>query len=525
MRFNMFLSLFIGLILTIFVAGCAVPFTIAARDIGVDKGEAFKYTKRQAKVAEARARLYIFGKYNKEKKAWELRPDAVSVEDVEKVVADETRSLNTLLGYEDEETARFIDWFPGFREGLLREERAALWILRRLQYVKFYNQFTDLVGELPPELRGEEYSYFFPVDRKSYSMRLIYPEHDISKLVFSAVYLETAKKDGTLKLVDTFHVSSVREFSTKEQSIRDANEFLWKNENRHWLIKSYKILPDKDKPQDNIVQYIEVWRTNAERVAEATPAVRGFVAIGDSKVSVFVADYDKAGAAGYGSPDLVYKAFADIVTGSDMFNSLELKDKLLLSIYDPPRLEEKPVRRKPKEHPLYTEVVKMGDVSVDLWEKGTWTVPFEYKSFPQKVSMDFMPPKTQAEKDTEKEGLKKIAIIKQEFKKSGDTVIAFWLPKDNYLERNVSYYLSLSDTIILRKRGGVQENGEAAYFGKRVKALVYSFGGRWFMLMDEDGDGVFEKRKTIPTPAGVVEAIVHGFQPSQPEPEDYPEEL
>src|SRR3989344_5800759 len=140
--------------------------------------------------------------------------------------------------------------------------------------------------------------------------------------------------------------------------------------------------------------------------------------------------------------------------------------------------------------------------------------------------MDFMPPKTQAEKDTEKEGLKKIAIIKQEFKKSGDTVIAFWLPKDNYLERNVSYYLSLSDTIILRKRGGVQENGEAAYFGKRVKALVYSFGGRWFMLMDEDGDGVFEKRKTIPTPEGVVGAIVHGAQPQpQPEPEEYSDDF
>ncbi|MBI2023192.1 hypothetical protein HYT01_01350 [Candidatus Giovannonibacteria bacterium] len=490
----------------VFGSSCALPFVIAGREIATDQKGEFKYTRRQAKVAVARAQLHIIGKFDKEKGMWTLHPESIGVEDAKKVLENQAKSADALLSYRNMQDSDFIDWFKGFREGLLKEEQIALWILRRLQYVSSYNQFVDMVGEMPPEMRGKEYEYFFASGRKSYSIRMIYPLADITKIPFSAAYVENAKRDGTLKLVDSFTVTSDRKFGKKEVNIHDPNDFSWKEVQNGWVINSYRILPDKEKPLENNVHYIEVFRTDGSRALEPKPAVKGFMASGESKVSVFVIDYDRSGKDGFGSPDEIYKIFSGISTGSEIYDLTFYRGKVLLSLFDPPNASMKPERRKPPERPVYTEIVKMGELQLDMWEKGSWALPaVDFRSLKENVSLVFDKAKTPAEMQLEKEGLSRVKSIKQEYSKDNQTVvIKYWLPKQEYAERNITYNNSaFGDTIRLRRRGGQEETGEAGYFGKRVTAIDYFFAGRWFRIVDEDGDGVFEKRKTISSPVEV----------------------
>ncbi len=505
--------------LAIFVlafSACAKPFVIACRDVAQDQNGDFKYTARQAAVACDRAQFYADDNLftvDKEKKSVVLNMNGLLAANLEKVLQDEAKSLDALLSYQDPKNSDFIDWARGFRQGLEKEEQIILEILRRLNYVKSYNDFTDAVGELPEPMRSKEFTHFFPNGRKYYSMRLLYPRADkrLENISFTAEYLEAAKRDGTLKLIDSFEVASSREFAKKISNLHDANDFSWDKQERGWVIKSYKVIPDKDSPVDNIVHYIEIYRKNKDLSGiESLPAVRGYMAAGGSKVTVFVVDYDREGVQGFGSPDEVVKIFSDIITGSDIYGDSMLKDKLLISLYESPQnnTKDKPDRRKQKDRQVYTSIVKIGDASVDVWEQGTFSIPFDYKTLSQNLELMYAPPKTPEEKRlVEREKLKQIMLFVREFKNSAKvTVREYWAPKKVYGERNIADSTAYADTIKVRKKNGLEESGEIAYFAERVKAIDYSFGGKCSRIVDKDGDGVFEQKRAIACPAGMNDA-------------------
>lgn len=527
-RFFTPVSLFLLVALAL-VMGCAKPFIVSCRDAAVNPDGEWKYTARQAAVACDRAQLYageqLFS-FNKEKKIWELNPNGLLTSDLEKVMQDQVRSLDVLLSYKDKESADWIDWFPGFRKGLEREEQVALEILRRLNFVKAYNEFTDAVGELPEKLQSKEIPYFFPNGRKFYSMRLLYPQlaKRLDAIPFTAEYLEVAKREGTMKLVDEFGLTSKREFAKKVPDLQDPNEFTWKKQEMGWVVKSYKVMSDKEKPNDNVVHYIEIYRRMESGNTEAIPAVRGFMAAGSTKVTVFVIDYDREGELGHGKPDEVAKTFADIASGNDIYDNTILRDKLLTSLYDSPQANhrENPERRKPKTKEIYTAIVKMGEVQVDAWEKcgEPCTVPFDYKTLVQNAEVMLIPPKTLEEKKTaEREKLLQIGAFIREFKQDGTVVVReYWIPKKQYAGRDIIHpAIALSDTYTIRRKGGQEERAGVEYFGERIKMIDYSYGGKWFRMVDEDGDGNFEKKKAIATPASASPSVT-----SVPTPESGP---
>lgn len=500
----------------IFLSGCVIPFFKSCADSAVDPAKEWKYTAQQAGGACDEAQFYADPHQtvlNEEKKIRELNPNGVLTADLEKVMQDQAASLDRWLSYQNRGDARFVDWFPGFRKGLELAEAATLYILRRLGYARTYNEFTDVVGELPPEMRPKEVNYFFPAGRKFYSMRLLYPLAPLEKISFAAEYLETAKKGGLLKLVDVFEVSSAQEFAKKLPNIYDPNDFQWKQDLRGWVVKSYKVLPDKEKPADNIVHYIEIYRKNRDLSGtESLPASRGFLAAGGSRVSVFVLDYDREGSPGFDSPDKVIRTWADVNTGRDLFANVFLRESILDSLYDQPQsnIEDRLYRRKPLEQEIYTSIVKMGEAQIDVWESGNWNVPFDYRNLTRELALEYVKPKTSEEQRKEElEKVKKIKILVRSFQNDGKkNVIEYWIPRAEYAERDISDSSATgSDTFRIRRRGKQEEVGEINYFGKYRRLIHYSYGGRWFSILDADGDGIFEKKRQIADPTGTTALI------------------
>jgi len=501
----------IALVFLVLLSSCAKPMVVACREIAQDSKGEFKYTAEQARVACDRAQLYADPNlFRKEKGQWELNPDGLPVSEVKKVVEDMANSLHEWLSYENRENADLVDWFKGFREGLEKEEAVAKEILRRLNYVNALNEFTDAVGELPPEMQVEEFSYFFPAGRKFYSMRILYPVKQLENILFTAKYLEVAKKDGTLKLVGTFEVASQQQFAKRVPDLYDPNDFKWEKEEKGWVIKSYKIMPAPEKPMDNVVHYIEIFRRNANGM-ESKPAVRGFMVAGGSKVSIFIVDYDKEGISGYGSPDGVIIATVDIVSGKDIFGDSFLREKLLEAIFEDPQNHSKEglARKKPKDKPIYTAIVRMGELKLDMWEEGNWAVPFDYQEFLLNIEIVYAKSKTVEEtKREEKEKLKRIELFQREFKQEGKTVvIEYWIPKKEYAVQDISYSLTFNDEITIRIKDQEKKSGGIGFFGDKKKMIVYNFGGKWFQILDENGDGIFEKKKEIADPIATASTV------------------
>lgn len=496
------------------VSACATPTFKACRDGAVSKTEEWTYTQRQAEVACERVILKKSAKFNKEKGIWELNPMLVSVEDQKKVLADRAKSLDEVLSYRDGEFSEFIDWFSGLRQGFEREERAALWLLRRMQFVQTFNEFTDLVGEVPKKMLGQEAEYFMPYGRKIYSLRMLYPARDLQKIPFTAVYLETARKEGTLSKVDTFYVSDYQKYAKKLENLRDPNEFSWENRQRGWRVDSYKSTQGANfKPGDNTVQYIEIYRFNESGKSESLPAVRGFLAAGAQNVTIFIVDYNQEGEDGFGSPDAVKTLFTSTVTGRDLYLDVSHRETLFEALYDNSFADNlrKPIRQRPSEKPLYLEMVPMGNkIVVDIWEEGNWTVPFEYLALSKNLEITYDPSVTPEEtRLSEKQDLKKILAFKREFMRDGKKVVVeIWIPKKAYSERNIAASTSY-DLFKIRHKGGEEKVGDIEFFAERRKVIMYQFGGRWFQIVDNDGDGVFEKKREMSDPT-VTEKLTIG---------------
>src|SRR3989344_29521 len=499
-----------------FVQACVAPTWYACRQIAKDSTKEYKYTDKQAAIGCERAVLKKVANYNEKIGKWELNRKVISVSDQMAVLKDRADALNKFLSYDDPELARFIDWFPGLRKGITKEEKITLWLINRMLYMDSYNKFTDLVGELPKEILGKEAEYFFEYGRQAYSMRMLYPLRDVFKIPFSASYLEAAKEREILVLVDTFTVFDKQSYGKKITDLRDPNEFSWEQIQRGWRIDSYKITPDLDKPADNIAQYIEVYRIDGNARKESKPAIRGFVATGGNSVSVLVMDYDKEGESGFGSPDTVERIFLPLVTGRELYADESYRRRVLDPLYEKPQNnEQNPKRHRPLDVPVYIAIAPMGKkIDVEIWERGDWKLPFgySYRTLAQNLKIVYDKPKTPQDQELEnKEKLKKLLVLIREFKENNQTaVIEYWVPKAEYMNRDIVDSFALSNTLRIRRRGLVAEEADVMRFGRYIKNIDYRYGGKWFRLEDEDGDGVFEKRRMIADPTSGESSVNWG---------------
>lgn len=503
--------LFVLLFILCFGSGCTKSFVMACREMAVEEGGGFQYTQDQAKAACADANRFLAGTFDKDKGFWSMDyTRVISTEEVLTYVQDQLKSIDILLSYDYPENARDIDFWKGFRRGFERKEKELRWVEQRLLYVVNYNQFVDKVGEKD----GETVKKLMPYGRKAYSLRLIYPLNEIKELKFTADYVESAKKDGALVLVNEFPIVEQKKFSEKIIDKDDPNKFSWRSHHRGWLIRAYKILPQKEQPVKANIDYLEIYKAKFSPGAddgkkfesfEEQFAVSGFKAGDKEGVNIFVIDYDWEAIKGF-SPDKVLETYVNIIFGNEIYTIESLKREVLEVLYNPPIAEQKEYRKKPPEKPLFVEVAKMGEVTVELWETSAegFAVPFLYSSQgPGKLDVSFeiswrKPMNGKDEQVESEHGLKQIEVFKQIFKKGSVVkVVEYYTPKDEYAKRSIKEGMALYNIIRIRRKDKPQEEADIRYFADKLRTIDYEYGGRWYRILDKDGDGKFEKRQKI----------------------------
>lgn len=494
-----------------FLSGCTKPFVTSCREIAtlpLDKNGQYGWTEEQAKAACADANRFLAGKMSEDKAYWEIDyTRIITTEEVLAYVKDQLDSLDLLLSYKDDENVRDINFFKGFRQGLEKQEKRLRWVEQRLRYVINYNTFVDKVGESD----GDMLKKLMPYGRKAYSLRLLYPLYDLNQLKFTASYVEAAKKDGSLKLVGEFPIIEKKEFAEKIIDNTDPNKFIWKKHYRGWLIKAYKIVSANEQPMNPNIDYLEIYKAkfssdNKDAVGfEEKFAVSGFKSAGRDSVSIFVIDYDFNAISGF-SPDAVFETFINVVFGNEVYTADLLRKEVLEVLYVPPT--EKEYRKKPAEKPLYVEIVKMGNIGdIKAWEEGNFTVPFSYNTtgpgkFYATLDIKWAKPATAEDKRIDGEdGLKQIDFFKVSYSKEGNVkVIEYYVPKKEYSSRDIEEGIAESNTYRIRRKNLPQVQAGVRFFSERVKFVEYEYGGRWYQILDKDGDGKFEKRRKIADP-------------------------
>jgi len=518
---KLFLFLFLILVL-VFTTSCVKSLVQSCRELAtkpLEKEGIYGFTEEQAKAACAYGNRFIAGKFDKDTKLWSIDyANFITIEDVLKYVDDSLLSTDQLLSYEDKYMVRWIDFFEGFREALEKQEDQKRWVKARLTYVKNYNKFVDEVGEID----SGGVKKLLPHGRKAYSLRLFYPQNTLRELRFVADYIESAKANDNLQLVNQFTFLDQKEFAEKIVEKDDIAKFKWKEHHRGWLIKAYKICTDGEPPIKSDIDYLEVYTANFKKVAGSTEfdsfnenfVVSGFKSKDSETVNIFVVDYDYSQVVGF-SPDNILKFYDKITKGNELYEEEGLKTALLDVHYDPPVAEEKEHRKKPQQKPLYVEVVKMGQVSdkIKLWEENEkgFTVPFKYSAhdpgkFEIETKVHWKKPETPEEKEILKNrDLKQIEYFKMFYKKgftlnASVKVIEYYIPKEQYSKRDVKSFYSYSGQITIQRLDQPEEKASIKYFSEKVEAIDYEHGDRWYRIYDEDGDGVYEKRRKIANP-------------------------
>ncbi len=343
--------------------------------------------------------------------------------------------INQLLSYDDEESARYVDYF-GLRSSLEREEEVLKAVYNRVRAAELQDQFKKLVGAAP--------LYYTNPDQQNssgYNIQQIFGSTDVVKsFSFSIDQLEYAKQRGALKVIERARTSLERVLDRKEKNPSapdDPNDFVWKPKKYDFEIVSYKIL-NAEKPEDNDANYLEGYRISDDK-KESLPALR-MVYIEELGRGALLVDADKEGETGFGLPDLV-----EPLQGSVSANEL-LTDSDLLNILFMEKKSEKRVR--PKAKPIFVEIARLGKKPLDLWENAPtgegWRVPFRYKNETQNnynVKIVFAKP----EKGTDPASnlYKQIKYVKKEwvagdrYNPSLGQVVEYYRVKPPYNEKNI----------------------------------------------------------------------------------------
>lgn len=498
------------------ISACSQPFDPQCRSDAVDPEGEFKYSEEEAAVACFVAPSFATPDIFKSGAdgTITLNPQGLKASMVVSVLQMQARDLDLFLSYEDRDFATAVDWYRGLRKNLEHKEDVTHAALERFALVSVFNEFVKSVGPLPESVKKDSkaLAYYFPAGPESYSIRLLYsPEHTwLSEIPFVAGYVEAAKAEGTLKLVERFEYLYSRQFAEKVPDLYDPNKFAWDKETRGWLVEGYKILPKNGEPSDGAIHYIEVRRNDPSRGApEMLPAIRGFLPSGGSNVKVFLIDYDKEGEAGHGVPDKVESALVTITSARELFDLVGLRDRILAQAYQ--RKDgidrTRPERRRPPEVPIYVAIARTGEVSVDVWEDGAWSVPFSYQELRATNEITYAKDPQNLPPAHPGTVLKRIDRFVRAYLRDNKAVaVEYRKPKDEYSARDIENAYAFPETVRIRRKGQLELEGAMEYFAGRIVQIDYAFGGKWTRIVDEDGDGKFEKRREITEPESAMKA-------------------
>lgn len=474
------------LIIPLILGGCGAAMGPLVREKCRNDG----CTREQQYAAEAYAYRLKLTKENPDgtfSVDYAILPNA----EVANIVKNRLNDLDIVLDYNNDDWAPYVKEF-GLRPELERQEQIFKAIYARLQLVDHYNNFKEYMGERS--------SYLSYAHGRGYDASKVFTEDAFTAYPFSSDRVDNARTGGALKEIERFVWSARRELGRKEPDPvdpGDKNKFIWRLEEVSVEFVAYKIM-DTANPRDNYVDYVEGTRftmTDNGLKRESKPALKMFVPNND-RSAVLIIDKDKEGEIGFLLPDFVEKL--PRITSAQGLVTDSVLSRLFWRTDDEKRI-------KPKDlPPIVVEIAPVGKNKVDVWEYNLngWTVPFKYNNeFADNYSVSV---KIKGEDES---GYNQISPIKQieHFSKmwnGNGSVYEHFRPQSPYDQADL-IMVSVSDkhVVIITNTGDEFTGYVTPGFNKFIKDNPYSIEYtdseiRW-LLMDEDGDGKYEKKRQV----------------------------
>jgi hypothetical protein len=415
--------------------------------------------------------------------------------------------LNQLLGYDDDENARYVEYF-GLRQSLEHEEEVLKAVYDRVRAAELHDQFKQLIGAAPPPSPYDSHHF------SGYNARQIFASTDLAKAFsFSIDQLDYAKQQGMLKVIEQAHTSLQRKFDRKEKnpsSPDDPNDFVWKSKKYDIEVTSYKVL-DVEKPEDNDANYLEGYRLHDGK-KESLPALR-IVYMDELGQGALLLDVDKEGETGFGLPDLV-EPVERPVTVADVLADTDLLDLLFT--------EKKSQKRvRPKAKSVFVEIARVNKKPVDVWEQAPdekgWAVPFRYKNDLQSnYNAKLVFAKLEKSTDPAAGFYKQIKYLKKEWISGNNrylpslgNVVEYYRMKPPYHERNLVHaqVLQQEDTkkvsLVLKDEGTEQTLIVLPGTNRLIEDLPimieYTEGQKRWRIQRDEQSKTFTRRKEVST--------------------------
>ncbi len=389
-------------------------------------------------------------------------------------------ACGALLGYANESNADFVDEF-GLRPRLLKREAAIRYNNDRMNLVRLHEELMALLAGNPAadgKLGVSEAELSYPLSGLE------------KKLNFVPEYLEEAAKQGRLSPLEQIRLiyGFEKEIPNPDYPDKDnTRKTIWKAFAIGVSINSY----DTDFPRDRAADYIEIIRGG-----EPQPAVAIYHDNNSKDLTIAVIDSDPAGTPGNGAPDAI-----EIVAIGGA-RELLTDEKLLARIFTPKSAR---IRARPARPPMTTQIVRVGEVAYDPWEKSasSFEVPFgEYKS------QDGGNYTLRVAYGAADGGGRKVKYVAKVYHMPGDPskevegrVIEYYRLKKEY-DKPAANIITGNSRLSIDYPGKQTQSGiDSIFLEAKPYRKDYDFGTSRFRIEDRDGkDPLYESRREYEKP-------------------------
>jgi len=489
----------------IVAGGCAPPY----RRTFDDEARRRNWTEKQKLAAFAYADRIFWARRTGENQ-YAIVYGRVPTGKVRAQLESVLRDFNGILDPKNSENRKYIDAL-NLRKDMEHDEEVAEATYARVRAAELDIEFRQDIGEIPSYGPEAEMA-------AGYNLRKIFLAKDLATAFpFTSAQIEGAKKDGTLKVIETAEFDLSRAYDRKEADpahVDDPNEFVWKAATRSIRLVDYKIIAT-DKPDNNQGDYIE-GTVVADGKPESKPRLKVFFPQ-SAGVAVVLIDTDKEGDPGFGVPDILDKVY-NLSSVRDIIRQGSILDTLF---------QEKPktqrVAAMPPVQLFKIEIARIG-TPVDVWEKAPsaegWIVPFKYQTTMGNnfnIRIGFQGPKVDPNDPDAAHAhseFLKIEYIEKEYTLAGQryqasqgAVTEYYRPKagfDGPLQARVLYNEDSRKLDFIFPDGsevtGFVTPGSNKFIEDAPYAKAYTEGGQRYWIEKSPGSGVFDKRKRIAAP-------------------------
>lgn len=484
--------------LALLLPSCAKSY----REEFLRRAKAKGWTEAQQYTALHYSYRLLFGRENPDK-TYGVLYSRLPLERLVETIDKDLKNIGEVLGYEYPDTVKWVDAFE-LREYFERQERIYLTRRDRVRTAQLNQEFQEIMGTKSSWGHRDEFGYDHS---KGYDPKILLLPSPLETYTFDSAIINDAKAKGILEEIERYTVNHKRTLDRKEQDPLypdDPNQFIWRARQYALEIVKYKLRVEGEKPQDNLGNYVEGYRIRDDGTKESRPCLRAFLD-GRGSYAVAVLDDDIENRdVGFGLPDFVERTSEGDIMSSNLIARLFPED---------PRWK----RVRPYEPPIRVEIARVGQ-EVELWEKAQdpkgWMVPISYKLASDEdnynVRLKLKLPKNHQENHGKHKLFEIEYFVKEwtdgsQYNPSAGRVWEYFKPKAPFNEKLARLETVASeDTKKVRFVfvDGREDTGYVTpvpnrFIGEKPEAIAFTLGERRWLIKDEDGDGIYEKKKQI----------------------------